>query len=225
MHDIEKLLSDLRSDNLDARLKAVIMLGRAGDARAVEPLIALLHDSSMSIREAAAHALGEIRDVRAIGPLCSILSAYSDGHAAAVALVKIGAPAVEQVAAVLAGKPDIIKARETAAEVLGLIGDIRAIDPLIAALSFPIGLVGQPARAALVRIGEPSVAALAAALRNKQLNAAPVLFEIGTPAAMEALKNALSDEKQEVRQCVAEVLGLVERRPIFEQGLKPGRLP
>lgn len=223
--DIEKLLSSLRGDNLDARLKAVIMLGQTGNARAMEPLIALLEDSSMSVREAAARALGEIRDIRAVGPLCSILSAYSDGRAAAVALVKIGAPAVEQVAAVLASKPDIIKARETAAEVLGLIGDIRAIDPLIAALHFPVGLVGQPAHAALVRIGEPAVQALAAALRNDGLNAAAVLFEIGTPAAMEALKSALSDEKEVVRQCAAEVLGLVEKKPLFERGLKPGRLP
>jgi HEAT repeat protein len=204
MEDIETLLRISRGDKLAARLSAISMLGRTGDARAVEPLIALLQDSWMGVREAAARALGEIGDVRAVGPLCSILSAYSDGRAAAEALVKFGAAAVEPVAAVLAGKPDTVKRRDMAAVVLGLIGDARGIGPLIAALQFPIGLVTRSVEEALVRIGAPAVEALAAELREGKSrtagNAADILVKIGTPGAIEALSDALGSEKEEVRK-------------------------
>ena len=208
METIEKLLSVLHDDNIDnlqARVDAVTELSKLDDPRAEGLLIELLNDRWTDIQASAARALGEMRSLSAVGPLCSNLSTYTHGREAAEALVKIGEPAVEQVASVLAGEPDIVEKRETAAVVLGLIGGEQAIAALIEALRFPspVGLVGQPVELALIRIGAPAVELLAEALRGGALNAADVLVKIGTHEAIGKLVDALEDEKEEVRSVAA----------------------
>jgi HEAT repeat protein len=60
------LLSD---DGENNRWKAAEMLGRIGDAAAVEELIGALWDDDARVRLKAAWALGRIGDARAIHPL------------------------------------------------------------------------------------------------------------------------------------------------------------
>ena len=208
MDDIEKILLNTRHQkNIGVRLEAVRMLGQTGDVRAVEPLIQLLKDSWLDIREEAARALWEFRDARAIDALCSNLSDHSDGVAAAVALVKIGTPAVEKLISVLFGGNT---AGRVASEVLGSIGDIRAIGPLIEALDLPDGRnVGNRGKEALVRIGNPAVKLLDTALRNGKVGCADILVRIGTMEAINALLHALEDENEVVRRVSAESLAKI----------------
>lgn len=161
----------------------------------------------MHVREAAAGALGEIGDVRAIGPLCSVLSGYSDGRAAADALVKIGPPAIEGVAAVLLGKPDIVDSREMAARVLGRIGNRAAVSSLIAALNSHVGFRSSCTPTdALVALGAQAIEPIAAALRDGDSRAAEVLMRIGTSEAVERVVDVLDSENQDVRSAAAHVL-------------------
>ena len=204
VEDADALIRALADEDPGVRCEASIALGRVRDGHAVEPLLAILEDRWMHVREAAARALGEIGDVRAIRPLCALLSGYSDGRAAAEALVKLGPPAIDDVASVLAGKPDIIGAREMAAKVLGLIGDARAVDPLVAALHSRVGFRSLCTPwDALVSIGAPAVPRLTSAMQGGDALVAGILVKIGTPAAMDALVAALMDEREEVRNAAA----------------------
>jgi len=91
-----------------------------------------------------------------------------------------------------------------AAKVLGLIGDARAVDPLVAALHSRVGFrsLGTPWDA-LVSIGAPAVPRLTSALQGGDALVAGILVKIGTPAAMDALVAALMDEREEVRDAAA----------------------
>ena len=86
---------------------AAEVLGKIGDARAVEPLISAFKDESevQHVRKAAVEALGKIGDARAVEPL---VVALRDGEG---------------------------WQRKATSEALGRIGDARAIEPLMAALS------------------------------------------------------------------------------------------
>ena len=127
-------------------------------APAVEPLIAALKDGNSDVRKAAAEALGKIGwkpdkseagahyliaqgkwdecvkiGAPAVEPLIAALKGRdSDVRPAAGALAKIGAPAVEPLIAAL--KDPNSDVRKAAAGALGVIGDARAVRPLIAAL-------------------------------------------------------------------------------------------
>jgi HEAT repeat protein len=90
--NITSLIANLGSShNFKVRLQSAILLGRAGDKRAVDPLIACLRDSDYAIRGAAAIALGNIGDPSAVPALLGLLK---DGEAlvrkeAGNALVKL----------------------------------------------------------------------------------------------------------------------------------------
>jgi HEAT repeat protein len=112
-------------------------LGRIGDTRAVEPLIATLQNQGWyMIRRAAAESLGRIGDARAVEPLIpSLTDEYFKVRAAAAeSLIKIGPPAVEPLIAKLQAQHEW-RMRKASIEVLGRIGDGRAVEPLIAALA------------------------------------------------------------------------------------------
>lgn len=86
------LIKALEDVNHWIRYRAVRILGRIGDNRAVDPIIqALLHDESSGVRYEAAVALGELGDSRAIGPLTTALNDENESvrQAAARALKKI----------------------------------------------------------------------------------------------------------------------------------------
>jgi HEAT repeat protein len=96
---------------------------------------ALDYTKDSSVRVAAAEALGEIRDERAIEPLIFLLQDVPENLrlAAFNSLLDIGAPAVESLIRVIntSGQRSI-----ASAIALGAIGDVRAVEPLIAALNY-----------------------------------------------------------------------------------------
>ena len=71
--DVDRLIQQLRDEDRDVRLTAVMVLGMIRDPRAVEPLIAALGDKDWRVRAGAAKALRKIRDPRAVEPLIAAL--------------------------------------------------------------------------------------------------------------------------------------------------------
>jgi len=125
---IEPLLEVINNhpENKEFFNGAANALGKIGDDRAVEPLIKLLDD--YSCRWAAFTALAEIGDLRAVKPM----SRYA-ASAPKEVYIKFGIHAVEPLIEELRSnqyRPDI----SNFAEILGEIGDLRAVEPLIKTL-------------------------------------------------------------------------------------------
>ncbi len=116
----------------EVRCRAAETLGQIGDARSVEPLIKALGDRDGKIVYAAAVALGKMRDARAVEPLIEALGGRDRFGEVEEALIKIGEPALEYLINALAN--DNVWVRRNAAEILGKMGDARAVEPLIEAL-------------------------------------------------------------------------------------------
>lgn len=157
---VESLVACLDSRDAALRKSAARLLGKIGDARAIEALDAALSHDSPDVVQAAADAMDGLRwrpdrtasgmaycvsqgesdrclEVGAVGIL-SLLAAPGGRHqatklAAGEALVQMGAQTVGPVIEALTG--GIKPVRSGAARVLGRIGDARAVGPLIASLS------------------------------------------------------------------------------------------
>ncbi|HEX2572178.1 MAG TPA: HEAT repeat domain-containing protein [Polyangia bacterium] len=70
---VDDLTRTLREDSsYKVRTQAALVLGKLGDARAVEPLIAALRDENEAVRAAAAAALGQIGDGRGSAALAGL---------------------------------------------------------------------------------------------------------------------------------------------------------
>ena len=209
-------------------------LGWIGDKRAVEPLIAALDDKNRGVYKAAARALGRIGDARAVKPLVArIWIQRKDVHQpAAEALGQIGTPAVKPLIDVLEDKPSFRSSSKwkyerwpevaaKVAEVLGQIGDARAVEPLIATLKVKRGKdVRQAAAEALGQIGAPAVKSLIDVLEDRENlwavreAAAEALGQTGEKRAVEALTAVLRfrGEYREVRWVAAKALERLGRR-------------
>jgi HEAT repeat protein len=99
---VRALIMTVRNDHEDliARGRAALMLGKLRDMRAVEPLIRALEAPGFKTPVYAAEALGKIGDPRAIQPLLGVMSSGHDTlqEAAAEALKRLGyAPEPEDV--------------------------------------------------------------------------------------------------------------------------------
>jgi HEAT repeat protein len=79
-------------EDLIVRGRAALMLGKIGDARAVEPLIRALDAPGYQTPLYAAQSLGKLGDRRAIDPLIRAMESHNDKmrEAAQEALVKLG---------------------------------------------------------------------------------------------------------------------------------------
>ncbi len=136
---VEPLTTILKDGKYGVEERAIVALGKIGNARAVEPLIAVLENRNkfISAQKAAAVALGKIGDARAVKSLIASLTGRHKEvvECAEMALVEIGTDAVEPLIAVLKDKDNEWPGRrKQAAVVLGKIGNARAVEPLIAML-------------------------------------------------------------------------------------------
>lgn len=245
---IRVLQGDLAGD-LHARCRAAVeLLGDIGDARAVEPLGEALRYRYYYVRQAAAEALGRIGDARAVAPLCAALhecendddgrarQAVADvGHAALVALAKIGGPSVEPLCALLEGAADNSKTAARAEDALIRIGSpavaavckacrqqdgkkgfrevIRNIsgpppdDPELRAWYYVLRKEWK----GVIPCGELAVPPLLTALVNDDprvcLEAAMALGNIGDARAVPLLTEALQHHDAWIRKTAAETLG------------------
>ena len=141
---VKYLTKALGDETLPVRLAVAEALANIADASAVEPLIATLQDKQhYRYREAVARTLGQIGDVGAMETLVALLrDSVSDVRKAAIkALVKISLDWPQSDAA-RQQVPEFIVAlrnrdtyvRKAAAEVLGEIGDVFAVDSLVTLL-------------------------------------------------------------------------------------------
>ncbi|MFZ1898367.1 HEAT repeat domain-containing protein [Methanoregula sp.] len=129
---VTPLIETLNNDP-DARFRmmAAESLGEIKNESAVEPLIEVLKNDTeaIDVRSAAATALGRMGDTRAIAPLIETLASPSSVFpgTAENALAMIGKPAVDPLIEALNGPSE-----GGAINTLGMIGDTRATEPLIA---------------------------------------------------------------------------------------------
>ncbi len=178
---VRQRIQELRRGNAAARRAAAEELGKMRDPRAVEPLITTLNDPDESVGNAAAVALGQSRDRRAIRPLAAALKQASLRWSAARALVELGDPALDTVAAALSeADVEISKALLAHLKQYG-VKDPRLVQPLLSRL----------------RSGDWSV----------RRSAAELLEGARDPRVVQVLTEALRDENRMVREEVARVLG------------------
>ncbi len=181
---------------------------------AVEPLAARLQDADNDVREAAVEALGQLRNPRAIAALVPALADAQSPvrQAAAAALRKIdqewersdGArEAIPQLEAALKHREYWV--RQSAADALARITDLRAHDPQLKGLSQPEEQKRQALLAALTEMtGDFD--------RDLRQAAAEALGRIGDARTTELLLPALKDPDLWVRQAAARSLESLRRQ-------------
>ncbi len=130
--DIEGAIQLLRtSDDAQIRQFVAYLLGQTGDTRAIEPLIDALQDDHVGVRGAAANALGTIGDQAVIPYLRPLLQDNNPQLVvwAAFALTRLEVDHFDVlVKALSAAEVDV---RRSAILALRLLGDDRAIGPLL----------------------------------------------------------------------------------------------
>jgi len=212
---IERQIYNLQDQYASRRMLAVEALSKIDDERTIEPLIAALKDKDPDVVWRAAAALGDKGNNRAIEPLITTLK-HNDlavQHFVAAALVKIGEPAVKPLINALKNK-NPVSFRIKVINVLGKIGDNRAVGPLIAALKDTSSdAIRAGAAIALGKIGdkravEPLILALKDMYSILQDEAAAALARIGEPA-VEPLITRLKDKSDVVRLIVIRLLGKI----------------
>lgn len=182
----------------------------------------LKFDQDESVRREAAFAIGKItapnseeaeNDImeKSVEELVDSLKSedVKQQKQAARELIDIGKPALKTLIKSL--KDENWKVRWYSAEILGEIGDEKAVPDLIVTMGDEMSGVRSKSMLALVEIGEPSVDLLISSLTNEnwqiRRQAAEALGVISTKKAVEALIVTLNDENSWVQKTVAESLG------------------
>jgi HEAT repeat protein len=129
--DVEGAIRLLRSPDVQLRQFVAYLLGRVGDARAIEPLIDALQDENAGVRGAAANALGAIGDNAAVPYLKPLLNDNNPQLVvwAAYALTRLHRDYFAVIAEAL--ESDNVDVRRSAILALQQLGDKRAIAPLL----------------------------------------------------------------------------------------------
>lgn len=198
-------------DFIITRFEPVRLVARLKERRDMAALVRLLKRGDPSMRHLAAGALGELRDPAALAALLAALAGPDEEGVrwrAAEGLARLGEPAVAGLAALAGDRdPDV---RWKAIVALGDIGDPRAAPTLRDRLADPDRFVRGRSVSALARLGAPCLPlmleALAEADPRVRQGAAEVLGQVGDPAAVEGLLEALQDPAESVRRAAAVAL-------------------
>lgn len=129
--DIEGAIRLLQSPDVQLRQFVAYLLGRVGDARAIEPLIDALRDEHVGVRGAAANALGAIGDTGAVPYILPLLKDANPQLKvwAAYALTRLGHDRFDLMVDAL-GSPDVL-VRRSAILAMEQLGDQRAVEHLL----------------------------------------------------------------------------------------------
>jgi HEAT repeat protein len=202
-----ELVKRLDSTDPDLRFKAVLKLGLAREAAAIEPLARLRDDQLWQIREAVGWALGRMKDPRALDVLIDGLNKDEFATYAAIALGEMGeAKAVEPLLRALeAPEKDT---RGAAIESLGILKDSRAVEPLLALVKDKTIYTSR--REISVELDKESGDAKFAqtmtgsAIYRSALNS---LVKIGDKSAIGALTKLMESETdEEIRKAIEDTL-------------------
>lgn len=201
------LVSALQNWKDVVRYWAVRQLGERGERSAIPDIMHALQDQYPDVRSEAVQALARMKADEAFDALRTLaLKDYGDSvrHHAVGALAEIGGDRLlETLIEILRDAPrdtsEYHYARGRAAGLLGGLGDLRTVEPLIKALGDPDEMVRACSARSLGELKDRrATASLMALLRDPdeyvRLNAAEALGELGDPAAVEALKAAVQDE-------------------------------
>jgi HEAT repeat protein len=234
---VEPLIQVLGSTEGRDRKGILAVLGALEDGRAVDAILALLKDSDASVRLSAIHALEEIGDRRAIDLLVPRLETsdlkirkavihaldalgwspsldqwgalFLVGKRRWKECLKIGPPAVD---ALLEALRDEGLVRIGAIEVLGEIGDARAVEPLILTLNADKTEVRIAAIEALGRLGDvravdPLLSMLGEEEASVREAAVRTLGNFKEDRILDPLIARLKDRADEVRVEAVKALG------------------
>jgi HEAT repeat protein len=106
--------------------------------------------------------------------------------------------------------------RKYAAETLGDLKDVRAVDPLVESLMDEVGDVRQRAYDSLIKLGGPSVSSLIPLLISEEdelrQSATEIIRKIGKPA-VEPLATALADADDRLKTRILKVLDRMGYKP------------
>lgn len=226
------LISQL-STNID-KSRIIDTLGEIGDPRAVDSLVDALKDK---YNYSAVSALIRIGDARAYAPLSTVLKEELKNKATRTyaatsldkigwkpsstnehcyllvglqkweALTELGSSAVESLINMFEDSDE----QDKIADVLGRIGDTRAVEPLIKSFSAPNSRLWESSARALGLIGDVSVLdQLIRMLKtDKRHGAILALGEMGNALAVEPLLELLADQNSGIRWRVADALGKI----------------
>jgi HEAT repeat protein len=215
---VEPLLLALQDSEAAIRKEAARTLGRIGDARSVEPLVAALKDTSVDVRQEACLALGEIGATAAVDALIDFGLTGNQVGPAALALKRIGGPSFERVISMLGYLVDPSK-RAAAIRILGEIGDLGAVDPLLAQLKNANPEVRNAAAHALANLGDPrAFEPLLEAFQDGTSVTTGALGRLGDERAFEPLQVAAGTGS---RAAIAELAELC--KALDAKGWKPGQ--
>lgn len=171
-----------------------LIAAEGNDARLYDLVhAALFREEAVSAKDFITKILGGIGDYRAVS---LVLRALGDGN---------------------------WHIRTRAVEILGLLGNRRALDPVRKAVTDDVDEeVRRAAAAALVRIaGREALPELFLALQDNdewvREDAAQLLGDLGDKRAIPALKNALSDEEEDVRQAAHSALKKLAREEVSRE--------
>jgi len=210
---IGQLLAQLQSPDFYEREEAVKELGTYSEDEAVAGLVLALEDFDLGIRELAADRLGQMKGEIVSQLLIRFLSHGDIGtrNLAAEILVRIGRPAVPPL--IEAIDNDDHDVRKFVVDVLGLIKDDAAVEPLCGRLFDENPNVVCSAAEALGEIGSSKViTALVAAYdrtEDVRLQAVEALGKIGDPSALDTLFGYLKSDDPLILYAVIEAIGSI----------------
>jgi len=211
---IPKLIDNLGTANDEERIQVMQALARLKATEAVDQLILLLNHEDQYTQSVAADALGEIGDERAIEPLLADFVKHKHNvYSASSALGRFKEKVVDPLIDLLFD-PSVKPLHDLIIIELWMIGDERAIDPIIETLNqTDDGKIKAQAINALgvFRSGTaiPSLAKILFEADNidDRSRTAHVIGEIGGKKAIEVLINALENGSTEVQQSAVLAMG------------------
>ncbi len=201
---VDRSRRDLAAGSAIRRLRAVELLGSLALPDTLDELTARLYDRNLDVRRAAVRAVGRIPTAGGARALLDLLDAPDrqvPEHCVTLALLRCGRPAVAPLVAALSGElsgelsTQRPRAQLAAAAVLGWMGELAAVDPMLALL----------ARTDPVDPDDPDDPRTLLDLRLAVIEA---LGRIGAPSADEPLHRCLAEtEPALVRGAAAAALG------------------
>ncbi len=191
--EIDSVIPFLDDTNPQVRSESALALGKLNAQQAIPELVIMLRDADAVVRISAAAALGNIGSADAVEALISA-SEYQKEEikkATAIALGKIGDErAINALRQMLTHEDRTV--RKEAVIALGEIQSATAVYPLIECFADKDVNIRRATEDALIKIGEPAVKELIAALNNENTfvrsSALNTIIHIGTPAVPELIR-------------------------------------
>jgi len=210
------LLPLLKDNDAEVRSAACVAIAKFCDPSTFDEITTvLLDDNLIEVRQSAARALGETKHPAALPFLMEALRDSSwwferDQAAADLlnAIKNMGAVAFEPLIAALGNRESTV--RRYAANVLGEMGDIRAIEELGMTLYDLHMEVGKAAAEALAKFGAPAIGIFVEALNHPEAavreNAVVALSKIQDEHVVPVLIEMLADPVREVQKQTLQAL-------------------